>query len=224
MVSIKSKNVQTQEKSTYKDILFFQKEKEFHPSKKLLGDNTIHLEQRKGSHQQAKDYCTKDESRLHGPYEYGDDKDLVKSKKRKFEDIRDKIKSGASELDIADEYFGLWCRYYKAFSAYRMLVSKPRDFETEVRVYWGKAGVGKSRRATYEAGPNAYRKPRGKWWDGYDGESNVIFDDFTDGSSWMNSSEYVIGTLTEYLSKEEYVNFRPKLIIFHIQRRSSQLV
>ena len=44
------KNVQTPKKGkdTYKDILFFQKEKEFH--QKLL-DNTIHLEQRKGSHQ-----------------------------------------------------------------------------------------------------------------------------------------------------------------------------
>lgn len=192
----------------------FSKRKRLSSIKKLLGDNTIHLEQRKGSHQQAKDYCTKDESRLHGPYEYGDDKDLVKSKKRKFEDIRDKIKSGASELDIADEYFGLWVRYYKAFSAYRMLVSKPRDFETEVRVYWGKAGVGKSRRATYEAGPNAYRKPRGKWWDGYDGESNVIFDDFY---GWIELDE-LLRICDRYAHrvpvKGGYVNFRPRLIIF----------
>lgn len=182
--------------------------------KKLLGDNTIHLERRRGSHDDAKRYCSKEESRVEGPFEFGDDEDLRKSKKRKLDEIRDRIQSGASERDIADEYFGLWVRYHKAFNAYRLLISQSRDFETEVRCYWGKAGVGKSRRASYEAGPNAYRKPLGPWWDGYDGEQNVIFDDFY---GWIKLDEF-LRICDRYQHrvpvKGGFVNFRPKLIIF----------
>lgn len=169
---------------------------------------------RRGSHEDAKKYCSKEESRVDGPYEFGSDQDLSKSKKRKIDEIKDLIKSGASDLDIADEYFGLWLRYHKAFATYRMLVSQPRDFKTEVRVYWGKAGVGKSRRASYEAGPRAYRKPRGEWWDRYDGESNVIFDDFY---GWIKLDELL--RICDMYShqvpvKGGFINFRPRLIIF----------
>lgn len=192
----------------------FKKRKRFDSIKKLLGDNTIHLEKRKGSHEDAKQYCSKDETRIEGPFEFGNDEDFIVHKKRKLDEIKDKIKSGFSESDIADEYFGLWCRYYKSFNTYRMLISEPRDFKTEVRVYWGKAGVGKSRRATYEAGPNVYRKPRGEWWDGYDGESNVILDDFY---GWIKLDE-LLRICDRYQHrvpiKGGYVNFRPKLIIF----------
>ena len=36
-------------------------------------------------------------------------------------DIRLKIQHGASDLDIADEYFDLWCEHWDAFALYRKL-------------------------------------------------------------------------------------------------------
>jgi len=51
-----------------------------------------------------------------------------------------------------------------------------------VNVYWGESGIGKTRRAWYEAGhiKDVYIKnPNTKWWDGYRGESTVIIDEFT---------------------------------------------
>jgi len=48
-------------------------------------------------------------------------------------------------------------------------------------VYWyyGPTGCGKSRAAFEEAGLEAYVKmPTNKWWDGYEGEENVIVDDY----------------------------------------------
>lgn len=194
--------------------IVFNNRKRLDTIKKLFGDNTLHLEKRRGTHQEAKEYCSKDESRESGPFSVGDDSDLIVTKKRKLEEVKESIESGSSELDIANEYFGLWCRYYKAFASYRMLISEPRDFKTEVRCYWGKAGVGKSRRATYECGPKVYRKPRGEWWDGYDGESNVILDDFY---GWIKLDE-LLRICDRYAHrvpvKGGFVNFRPKLIIF----------
>lgn len=45
-----------------------------------------------------------------------------------------------------------------------------------VYYFYGAPGCGKSRLADHMF-PNAYRKPPGKWWDGYDGESEVVIDD-----------------------------------------------
>lgn len=51
--------------------------------------------------------------------------------------------------------------------------------ERKVYVFWGPTGTGKSRRAWDEAGPDAYPKdPRSKFWDGYNGHSNVVLDEF----------------------------------------------
>lgn len=51
--------------------------------------------------------------------------------------------------------------------------------ERTCRVYCGPTGLGKSKLAWEEAGLEAYPKdPRSKWWDGYQGERNVVLDEF----------------------------------------------
>jgi len=48
-----------------------------------------------------------------------------------------------------------------------------------VHVFWGPTGTGKSRRAWDEATLDAYPKdPRTKFWDGYNGQENVVIDEF----------------------------------------------
>lgn len=56
---------------------------------------------------------------------------------------------------------------------------KPEPIQREVEVYWGKTGTGKSHKAWAELGMDAYPKdPRTKFWDGYNGQTNVIIDEF----------------------------------------------
>lgn len=178
--------------------------------KKLFQDNGLHAEIRRGNHEEARNYCSKEETRIDGPYEYGQQPE---SRKRKLDEVKEALDKGATDLDIAHEYFGIWCRYYKAFQQYRMLSQPQRNFKTEVRVYYGRAGVGKSRRATYEAGADAYRKPLGEWWDGYDGVSNVIIDDYY---GWLRFDE-LLRCLDRYPHrvpiKGGFVNFAPRLLI-----------
>lgn len=181
--------------------------------KTALKDNSVHIEPRKGSHDEAYAYCTKDESRVEGPFVYGNDGTIKKSGDNKFKAMLDDVKAGRNDLELAETHSGLWLRYYKALQYYRTLTVPARDFKTEVRVYYGASGVGKSRRAAFEAGVQVYRKPRGEWWDGYDGSSNVIIDDFY---GWIPFDE-LLRCLDRYSHrvpvKGGFVNFAPKLVI-----------
>lgn len=72
--------------------------------------------------------------------------------------------------------------------SYRTLCSIRADFERPVgverscHVYWGRTGSGKSRDAWSRGGLESYPKdPRTKFWCGYDGQENVIIDEFRGG-------------------------------------------
>lgn len=73
-------------------------------------------------------------------------------------------------------------------TSYRTLCSIRSDHESlsgierTAYVFWGTTGTGKSRRAWQEAGLDAYSKdPRTKFWCGYQGEENVVVDEFRGG-------------------------------------------
>nr|AXL64564.1 replication associated protein [Duck associated cyclovirus 1]AXL64566.1 replication associated protein [Duck associated cyclovirus 1] len=60
---------------------------------------------------------------------------------------------------------------------------------SEVLVFYGASGTGKSRRAAELCGSEStYYKPRGKWWDGYANQDNVIIDDFY---GWLSFDEFL---------------------------------
>lgn len=180
--------------------------------KRILGSDTVHLEIRRGTHDEAVEYCRKSESRCGRHVFIGEYRDKRKSD-NELSNIKKRIRDGDSLLDIADEHFGLWVRYNRAFEKYKSMVVKPRDFKTYVCVYYGRSGVGKSRRASFECGASAYRKPLGEWWDGYDGSANVIIDDYY---GWIRFDE-LLRCLDRYPHrvpiKGGYVNFSPRLLI-----------
>lgn len=53
----------------------------------------------------------------------------------------------------------------------------PKDRDVRVLYIQGPAGCGKTR-AIHQAYPEAYWKPEGEWWDGYEGQSVVVLDDY----------------------------------------------
>lgn len=68
---------------------------------------------------------------------------------------------------------------YSALSKIAKDHLKPTAIERVVTVYVGRTGVGKSRRAWEDAGMDAYPKdPNTKFWDGYQGQENVVMDEF----------------------------------------------
>lgn len=97
-------------------------------------------------------------------------------KRKDLEEVKTLLDSGASFSTIADEHFSAFIRYEKGFRSYKLLKSVRRDWSMDLIIVVGPSGTGKSRyaRTSY---PGAYWKPKGPWWDGYDGEETVVIDE-----------------------------------------------
>lgn len=169
----------------------FQKRWSFRQVKKL--HSLAHWEIRKGSHEQAVAYCTKTATRVQGqaPIILGDYSE-GKGHRQDLVDLKETIDTGAPIKVVADAHFGTFLKYSRGIMAYRLLRSKVRNWIPDVTVIYGPTGTGKSRAARAYAGEEDtywYFPQEGqKWWDGYDGESTVIIDEFYPGAQkWRHS-------------------------------------
>ena len=81
-------------------------------------------------------------------------------------------------------------------------------------MYWGATGTGKTRTA-YAENPDLYRVSSYKWFDGYDGEECVLFDEFRpDNMSFEKLLEITDGYGVRFEVKGGFTYFNPKKIIF----------
>lgn len=152
-------------------------------------DSGAHWEPRRGTHDQALAYVRKEETRVDGPWQLGDEPAVgTKSGTRNdIHKLKRALDGGKTEEEIAydDELFPCWAHNFKAIERYKRLKkANQRNWQTFTQVYWGSPGAGKSKRALEEGGPDAFwlRKPNGLggalWWDGYDGQEVVVIDEF----------------------------------------------
>lgn len=155
--------------------------------KHWLGDDQVHCESARGTAHENIAYCSKEEGRIEGPWSYGEPS-AGQGHRTDISECKDLIDAGADDLTVAGTYFESWCRYERSFNKYRHALAVRalggiRD-RPEVRVFWGATGTGKSYAAFEAAGPLAwwFSPPSSKggpvWWDGYDGQADIIIDDF----------------------------------------------
>lgn len=135
------------------------------------------MEVRKGTRDQANDYCKKNDTRIAGPWKIGNWNSGGRGKRSDLLKIQDLIKSNVNEKEIADEHFESWIKYYKAFREYKRLNCAIRNWMPEVYVIIGPTGTGKSKWAM-ENTTDGYWKQRSQWWDGYEGQEDVVIDEF----------------------------------------------
>lgn len=144
---------------------------------------TAHFEPRRGTREEARDYCRKEESRVAGPFEFGKWRSGGQGARTDWDSIKESVKSGASDADIAESNPGEFIRNYRGIRELRLALRPKRVEKTSVFVFYGRPNVGKTTMAA-QLYPGAYWKPpNSKWFDGYQGEETVVFDDF-DGS-WL---------------------------------------
>lgn len=149
-----------------------------------------HIEARKGSQAQAIEYCSKEESRVQGPWEWGEKK--VQGTRTDIDGMYAAIRAGKRERDIAEDMPTTHAKYFKAHDRYRSLIDydSTKDFRTvSVTILWGEAGTGKTRMAVEDSDDyyilNAPTNGT-LWFDGYQGEKTLIIDDFY---GWIKFNE-----------------------------------
>lgn len=90
------------------------------------------------------------------------------------------IKDGKRLRDIADDHSAAFVKYHRGFAALRDALGSGERPLPVVWVFHGAPGTGKSRLAAEIAKHSQWQwsVAMGPWWDTYDGEECVIFNDF----------------------------------------------
>ncbi len=186
-------------------------------TKALRADaNVSGVSRRDGSQQQAIDYCSKEETRLQGPFQFGTPKAFSERDRTDLHAVAKDISEGYSISDISEKYPKQFIMYNKGIRALKTTQQKHRNFKTKIIWLYGSTGCGKSRTA-WELYPDAYPKNRTEWWDGYDPDIHevVVIDDFRPNRH-LNFDE-CLRLFDRYphlvQQKGTTVTFKPKIIV-----------
>lgn len=153
----------------------FNRSVEMKSIKKWLGDESLHLEVREGTQEEAIKYCKKDDVIR----EWGTPLENQQGKRTDLTEIKNSVlKEGVEVRDLLEN--GKIQNYQQLKFAEALQKYKKPVKRTMPRNEWifGATGTGKTRLA-YETYPDAYWvEPDCEWYDGYCGEKTVIFDEF----------------------------------------------
>ncbi len=139
------------------------------------------LQVSKGTAVQCTIYCTKDDTREEGPWIIGTISKGAGSR-TDLVDFKDAIRSGKRKRDLWDSHTVQMAKYRHMYDDLRRCHRPKRTEELVVALLVGKTGTGKTfavHTAWEEGGYWDLPVSGGRmWFDGYDGETNVLFDDF----------------------------------------------
>lgn len=126
----------------------------------------------------ADEYVWKEDTRVEGTqFEFGT-KPIQRNNKIEW----DRVWEAAQAGNIMDIPASIRVQSYRTIRQIGSDYAKPVGMERSCNVFWGSTGTGKSRKAWDDAGMDAYPKdPRTKFWCGYEGQRNVIIDEFCGG-------------------------------------------
>lgn len=134
----------------------------------------VHWEPGK-SNEAALNYCAKGEIVV-------DIDNSTQGKRTDLEEAVVALKEGGLQK-VAEDVPTAFVKYSKGLTLLKQQweKGKVKDFPTEVIVFWGPPGCGKSRRCR-ELCPDLYSIPEpingSVWFDGYEGEDTILLDDF----------------------------------------------
>ncbi len=112
-----------------------------------------HWEPRKGTHQQAKAYCTKEDTRKDGPWFYGEEPQ--QGRRNDIAGFRDAIRAKKRKRELLDEYPLMMAKYPKFYCTVLSTMEYEPRLDLKVELHYGKTGLGKTRYA-FENYPDLY--------------------------------------------------------------------
>lgn len=146
-----------------------------------------HMEKANGSRDQCVAYCSKDDSRVGSTRVFGEPP--AKGQRSDLASAISALKSERALNELVDDldFACTYAKYTKGMDKLRALY-KRSPYRPEIRVYVlaGPTGTGKTRFAlsrgdgSTDPHPSVFKKAIGtKWFDGYDGQSRLVLDEFT---------------------------------------------
>lgn len=186
--------------------IIFNSQKAFSTLKKIPGLERAHFEEMKGSPQQSLDYCTKQDKEA---FQIGTLP--TPGKRNDMEAVVNKLKEGVTIKKLVEDTSSAICfvRYSRGLTLLRQQYTPLRDPTKPPTIIWfyGPTGVNKTRAcfelSTYQektAVPWISSGPL-KWFDGYDSQSIVIFDDLRTSDC---SFSYLLRLLDRYPLQVEF--------------------
>jgi len=142
--------------------------------KKTLGKEAW-VEAAKGGPESNRKYCSKD-----GDYEEWGEPPR-KGKRSDLIDCARMLDEGKMMVDVAEEHPGTYIRYHRGLSAYQGLTLKKKSEgwrQVEVIFITGPTGCGKTKGAMEEPGVFKIQGSQLKWWDGYEGQTTILIDEY----------------------------------------------
>lgn len=146
-----------------------------------------HHEGAREDHAACVRYVTKEDTRAEGPCVLG--QGPQQGRRTDLEAVRAMVDQGSSELELWQEHFEPMVRHYQAIRRYAFVRQLSAVVDREppvVRVFWGGSGLGKTRRARYEAqaagrrlyAPTLPERGQQAWFCGYEPECDILLDDY----------------------------------------------
>lgn len=188
----------------------------------------IHWERRRGTQQDAIDYCSRetykgeDKGRVDGPWSWGTRAETHQGKRTDLANAIEALKEGGIRK-VLEETPEVLVRYSRGIQFLSGLTPPPKD-PPEVYLLFGPTNVGKTRRF-YEHEPDGWASPvtDGLWFDGYIGQEAALFDDFAGKYNKLGLAQFlrvidryrvqlaIKGGFTWFTPKRIYItsNFHP---------------
>lgn len=187
--------------------------------------STAHWERQKGTNEEARDYCAKEDATTvantfieYGTFQAGRGGGGARND---LAGLVQAIKEEKTQREIIEtpDLLMTYAKFLKFHDRVRSLY-KPKANEEGVKVilYVGEPGAGKTRRALTEF-PELFEIPISNgtlWLDGYDGQEEVLFDDFMGKGSKMtldNTLKFFDRYVRCVPIKGAYVWWKPKIIV-----------
>lgn len=157
--------------------------------KKYCDCPAIHLETRKGTRDQARDYCLKEDTRSRGPFEWGEWTSGGQGKRNDLSELAGMIKEGKSILELAEVNPSGTLRNLRSLREYKFLCDqekcKSQFRDITVVLITGDTGVGKTHlifEYCLREDISLYKLDEGTnnaiWFDGYESQKAVLLDDY----------------------------------------------
>jgi hypothetical protein len=194
-----------------------------------FGFPACHLEQQRGTPEQAWDYCTKRDSALEGlsPFTVGNRPTGSGSRNDLWSFLEQAKQLSARTVtlpELQETHYTVEARYTKYFDRVVGRSLPPRNFQTHCIVLYGDSGTGKSVRARAIARALSFstyylRLPEQKtgtlWFEQYSGEDAVLVDEMGPGKMQLSEFNSLIDQRPHLVNvKGASAHFLSKLMLF----------